>query len=162
MRRTLRGSVKNDLMIRACPAPVLRSRRFVPTLKASWSLAVILCPTSKSEASHRRREAALKKWLEEDTKNLRPKGVGSSGVSSFARILLKMGRETGKSNEFHWGRRRLPKPKPSGCATITSPRSIRRTSVSAAPSCSGTSLEFMNVTCFRLWRARPGKEQKVC
>src|ERR1700730_4216625 len=56
---------------------------------------------SKSVTSHCRREAALKKWLEEDTRNPRPKSEGISGRSSFARMLLKMGREDGELNGSH-------------------------------------------------------------
>ena len=64
---------------------------------------VILCPASKSATSHRREEAALKKWLEGDIKSPRRKSVEISSPSSFARKLLRMGRENARSNEFQSG-----------------------------------------------------------
>jgi hypothetical protein len=52
---------------------------------------MIRCLTSKSETSHCRKEAALKKWLAEDIRNPRRKGVAISGRFSFEKMLLKMG-----------------------------------------------------------------------
>src|SRR5438477_3385261 len=123
---------------------------------------VILCPASKSATSHRRREAALKKWLVEDIRNLRLKGVEISSRSSFARTLLKMGREHGKLNESRSDPRPLPGPKPSERVTTTWQTSTRRTSASVGPSCSGTLLESMNVM---FWQPRPvprGTGARVC
>ena len=45
----------------------------------------------------------MKKWLEEDTRNPRPKGVAISGRFSFERMLLKMGREHGKLRRIPLG-----------------------------------------------------------
>jgi hypothetical protein len=50
----------------------------------------------------------LKKWLEEDARNPRPKSEGISGRSSFARMLLKMGREDGELNGSHSDLQPLP------------------------------------------------------
>ena len=113
---------------------------------------VILCPASKSVTSHRRREAASKKWLVEDIRNLRLKGVEISSRSSFARTLLKMGREHGKLNGSRSDPRLLPGRKLSERVTTTWQTSTRRTSASAGPSCSGTLLESMNVM---FWQPRP-------
>lgn len=117
---------------------------------------------SKSVTSHCRKEAALKRWLEEDTRNPRLRGGGISGRSSFARMLLKMGREDGKLNGSHSDLQPLPGPRPSERATTTWRTSTRRKSASVGQSYSGTLLECMNVMFCQLWPALPESGARVC
>jgi hypothetical protein len=51
-----------------------------------WSLTMVLFLPSKSETSHRRKEAALKEWLEDDTKSPRRNGGAMSGRFWFVRM----------------------------------------------------------------------------
>ena len=123
---------------------------------------VIFYLPSKSRTSHRRKEAATKKWLVDDTRSPRPKGGATSGPSSFVRKRFQMGKELERSSEFLWDRQPLPGLRRNGCAMITSRGSISLTSGSEAPVCFATLPEFMNAMFSARWQRRPSAGAAAC